>query len=70
MPKKILDPVQRKMTADDKRRYYYLCEHLASEAKDNECLIDCLYRISAERRTAIEKLGMLCIEPNFRFIAR
>jgi len=54
------------MTNDDKRRYYFLCECLASETHENECLIDCLYRIRSERDAAFDKLARLCIEPKFK----
>ena len=57
------DPTTRKMTAADKRRYYYLCESLSSEAKDGEELFDCLYRIKSERDAAFFKIARLAIQP-------
>ena len=56
------------MTLEDKRRYYYLCEMLARETKDKEDLLDCLYRLRAERDAAFKKLAEICIEPQFRFL--
>ena len=58
------------MKLDDRKRYYHICESLASELKDGECLIDCLYRIISERDAAFEKLARLCIEPSFNFFIR
>jgi hypothetical protein len=61
-------PWKRKLTEDDRRRYFMLCECLASELKDNECLVDCLYRLLADRRQAFQVLAETCIQPGFKFV--